>query len=174
MHYGALKTVDIADGPGVRVTLFVSGCHIHCEGCQNAIAQDFSYGGEFTENTLNEILTALEPDYIEGFTLCGGEPFSVENQGTCLSIVKAVKEKFPQKSIWCYSGYYFENLPKTRYTESFLKCIDILVEGPFLLLKRDISDFNRWRGSTNQRIVDVQATLQARRKIFLKNMPNNG
>ena len=173
MYFGNLKLVDIADGPGVRVTLFVSGCHIHCLGCQNKDAQSFTFGKEFTQDTLTTILKALEPDYISGFTLCGGEPFSVENQEICSHIVKEIKNKYPDKSIWAYSGYYLENIPQTDYTSDLLSNIDVLIEGPFVLSLRDISDLNRWRGSTNQRVLDMPETLKEKKKVYLKNIPNN-
>ena len=173
MYFGNLKLVDIADGPGVRVTLFVSCCHIHCLGCQNKDAQSFTFGKEFIEDTLTTILKALEPDYISGVTLCGGEPISVENQEMCSHIVKEIKNKYPDKSIWVYSGYYLENIPQTDYTADLLSNIDVLIEGPFILSLRDISDLNRWRGSTNQRVLDIPETLKKKKKVYLKNIPNN-
>lgn len=173
MYFGAIKKTDVADGPGVRVTLFVSGCSIHCPGCHNPAAQDFKYGQEFSDNTLSDILTALQPDYIEGFTLCGGEPFAVENQQCCYNILKKIRETYPGKSIWAYSGYYLETIPHTAFTNEILKLIDVLVEGPFILDLRDITSYNVWRGSTNQRILDIPETLKAGRKIYLKNISNN-
>lgn len=173
MHYGNLDKTDIADGPGVRVTLFVSGCPIHCRGCQNECAWDFKYGKEVTKDIINDIIAALKPDYIDGFTLCGGEPFAKENQMLCYTILKTIKTIYPNKSIWCYSGYYLETIPNTEYKNKMLELIDVLVEGPYVEELRDITSFNAWRGSTNQKIIDMKQTLKQNTKIYLKGMPNN-
>lgn len=173
MYYCGINKLDIANGPGVRVTLFVSGCHIHCKGCHNLKAQDFSYGNIFTIETVKLLLDYLSPNFIEGFTLCGGEPFSVGNQEECAKLLKIIKKEYPDKSIWCFSGYYLEDIPETTFTKTLLENIDVLIEGPFILEKRDITDLNRWRGSTNQRVIDLKETLKTRKKIFLKDIPNN-
>lgn len=173
MNYGAIKFFDVADGPGVRVTLFVSGCHIKCPGCQNACAQDFHYGELFTEDTLNRILTALKSDFISGFTLCGGEPFSVENQAVCAYILSTVKKAYPNKSIWCYTGYSLGAIPETDYKQIMFDNIDVIVDGPYLENRRDISDLNRWRGSTNQRVIDLKETRKQNKKVYVKGIPNN-
>lgn len=167
MNYGALKFFDVADGPGVRVTLFVSGCHIKCKGCQNECAQDFSYGQPFTENTLKSILTALKSDFITGFTLCGGEPFSVENQPVCANILSAIKSTLPDKSIWCYTGYSIGAIPETDYKQKMLENIDVLIDGPYIEKLRDISNANNWRGSTNQRVINLKETLKQDKLILL-------
>lgn len=173
MNYGNIKFFDVADGPGVRVTLFVSGCHIHCKGCQNECAQDFSYGRPFTEDTLKTILTALKSDFITGFTLCGGEAFSVENQAVCAHILSTIKKVYPNKSIWCYTGYSLDAIPETDYKQIMFDNIDVIVDGPYIEKLKDISDLNRWRGSTNQRVIDLKETLKQDKKIYLKNIPNN-
>lgn len=168
MNYGVLKTLDVADGPGIRVTLFVSGCHIHCKGCQNLCSQAFDYGQKFTSEVLQDILSAMSFDYIEGFTLCGGEPFSPENQETCYYILKEIKRSYPNKTIWCYTGYYLEFIPFTKYKDKMLNLIDVLVEGPYIEKLRDITSFNLWRGSTNQNLVDIKKTLNSNKKILWK------
>ncbi len=158
MYYGNIKKMDIADGEGVRVSLFVSGCNIHCKGCFNADTWDFCYGKPFTEETQKEILKALEPDFISGLTVLGGEPFELENQRSLLPFVKKVREAFPKKNIWFYSGYIYEEdlLPPDgkrhcEVTEELLSLIDVLVDGPFVLEKKDLS--LAFRGSSNQRIL---------------------
>jgi len=162
MNYANIKKFDIADGTGVRVSLFVSGCRHHCKGCFQPETWDFNYGNPFTPKTENEIIEALAPDYISGLTLLGGEPFEPENQVVLYPFVKKVKELYPQKNIWCYSGYTFEELlsdshPVTDVTLDFLKLIDVLVDGKFILELKNIS--LQFRGSSNQRILDVQKSL---------------
>ena len=160
MYYGEIKKVDIANGEGVRVSLFVSGCNIHCKGCFNAATWDFCYGQEFTQDTEKEILDALNHDYISGLTVLGGEPFEIENQKVLTPFLKKVKNQFPQKNIWCYSGYIYETdlLDKNgrRHidsTDEMLSYIDVLVDGPFILDEKDIS--LTFRGSRNQRILNL-------------------
>ena len=110
MNYAAIKKYDVANGPGVRVSLFVSGCRHHCKGCFNSEAWDFEYGNPFGKNDMNELLEALDKEYIEGFSVLGGEPFEPENRETVLNILRTVREHFPNKTIWCYSGFLFEEL----------------------------------------------------------------
>ena len=110
MNYATIKPIDVANGPGVRVSLFVSGCTHHCKGCFNSEAWDFNYGKPFEKQAEEEIFSALSPDYIEGFSLLGGEPFEPQNQETLLPFLRKLKDKFPNKSIWCYSGYSFEDI----------------------------------------------------------------
>lgn len=173
MYYGNLKKTDIADGPGIRVTLFVSGCLLHCKGCQNKCCWDFNYGKELNDEVISDIITYLKPDYIRGFTLCGGEPFSQNNQLSCYNILNKIKHIYPEKDIWCYTGYYLETIPYTKYKYDMLKLIDVLVEGPYIEDLRDITSFNIWRGSTNQRIIDIKETLKQNKKIYLKGISNN-
>jgi anaerobic ribonucleoside-triphosphate reductase activating protein len=163
MYYGALKNCDIANGIGVRVTLFVSGCTNCCEGCFNPDTWDFKYGDPFTEETEEEILKMLEPDYIRGFTVLGGEPFEPENQRVLVELLRRVRAELPGKDIWSYSGYSFDVDMKPggkaycEVTDEMLSMLDILVDGEFVLEKKDIS--LRFRGSSNQRIIDVKTSL---------------
>ena len=160
MYYGEIKKLDIANGDGVRVSLFVSGCRIHCPGCFNAMTWDFCYGKEFTQDTEKEIIEALEKDFISGLTVLGGEPFEPENQKVLAPFLKKVKELFPKKNIWCYSGYIYETellaengKAHTEVTEEMLSYIDVLVDGPFVEELKDISLV--FRGSSNQRILKL-------------------
>lgn len=158
MYFGAIKKIDIANGEGVRVSLFVSGCRNCCKGCFQKETWDFCYGKEFTQDTQEEILEALKPDYIAGLSVLGGEPFEEENQEVLAAFLKKVKEIFPNKDIWCYTGYVYDVdlLPEdgrkhTPYTQTMLDCIDVLVDGPFVEELKDISLL--FRGSRNQRIL---------------------
>ena len=159
MNYGEIKKYDIADGPGVRVTLFVSGCRHHCKGCFNAETWDFHYGNPYTEKTEKEILDALNHPYIAGLTLLGGEPFEPENQEELVRLLKEIKENYPKKNIWCYTGYtYDKDLLEggkvyTPFTEEMLSYIDTLVDGQFIESQKDIT--LKFRGSANQRILDL-------------------
>lgn len=161
MHYGNIKKTDIADGEGVRVTLFVSGCRNCCEGCFNPDTWDFEFGKEFTSETEKEIFEALSQSYISGLTLLGGEPFEVENQRVLVPFVERVRKQFPEKNIWCYTGYVLETdlqaadgKAHCEVTEKFLSLIDTLVDGPFMLTLKDIS--LKFRGSKNQRIIHLK------------------
>ena len=159
MNYGNIKNFDISDGPGVRVSLFVSGCRNHCPGCFNQETWDFGFGRPFTEETLGEILNHLAPDYIQGFTLIGGEPFEPENQEVLAGVLTTVRETYPKKDIWCYTGYTLEKdlVPGgskyTPWTDTMLKAIDVLVDGKFIEAEKDIS--LQFRGSRNQRILHL-------------------
>lgn len=162
MYYGNIKKCDIADGEGVRVSLFVSGCTHRCKGCFQPETWDFEYGKFFGEDAMEEILEALKPAYIDGLTLLGGEPFEPKNQIDLYPFVKKVKQLYPQKDIWCYSGYTLEELlgdtkANIDVTPELLKLIDVLVDGEFIEEKKNIS--LRFRGSENQRIIDVKKTL---------------
>lgn len=160
MYYGELKKCDIANGPGVRVSLFVSGCRNCCPGCFNKETWDFQYGEPYTQETEAEILKLLEPDYIEGFSLLGGEPFEPENQEVLEDLLRKIKTKYPEKTIWCYTGYLYDQDLKpggkvfTDHTEGMLSCIDTLVDGRFIEEEKDIT--LRFRGSRNQRILDLK------------------
>ena len=153
MNYGEIKKYDIADGPGVRVTLFVSGCRHHCKGCFNAETWDFHYGNPYTEKTEKEILDALNHPYIAGLTLLGGEPFEPENQRELVKLLKKVREMYPKKNIWSYSGYVYGRA-YTEVTDEMLSYIDVLVDGPFV---EDLKDITlQFRGSSNQRILNLR------------------
>lgn len=160
MNYGMLKPFDIADGPGVRVSLFVSGCRNECEGCFNRQTWDFAYGEPFTEETEREILNDLKPYYINGFTLLGGEPFEPENQAVLSGFLGQIRKTYPEKDIWCYTGYTYEKDLRpggekyTQWTDAMLDAIDVLVDGRFVLALKDIS--LQYRGSSNQRILDLR------------------
>ncbi|WP_294407117.1 anaerobic ribonucleoside-triphosphate reductase activating protein [uncultured Ruminococcus sp.] len=165
MNYGEIKNYDIANGEGVRVSLFVSGCTHHCKGCFNEMTWDFNYGKPFTEQTQQEILEMLAPDYIDGLTLLGGEPLEQSNQRALLPFIKKVREMYPNKSIWCYTGYTLEEdlLKESRarceVTDELLSMIDVLVDGKFILERKNIS--LAFRGSDNQRIIDLPASLSS-------------
>jgi anaerobic ribonucleoside-triphosphate reductase activating protein len=170
MNYAKINPNDIANGTGVRVTLFVSGCTHHCKGCFNSETWDFNYGTPFTEETEDKILELLKPDYIEGLTLLGGEPMEPQNQKALLSLLKKVKKEFPQKNIWCYSGYLFDSeiikgRAHTDVTDELLSCIDVLVDGRFMEDKKNI--MLKFRGSENQRIIDVEESIR-QNKVILK------
>ena len=166
MHYGELKTCDIANGAGVRVTLFVSGCTNRCPGCFQPQTWDFCYGRPFTAETEAEIFAELDKSYVDGLTLLGGEPFEPANQPTLTALLRQVKARYPHKNVWCFTGFRLgEELltegcyPRTEYTDEMLSYIDILVDGRFRQEEKDIS--LQFRGSRNQRIIDLNATRQA-------------
>lgn len=164
MHYGEIKNCDIANGIGVRVSLFVSGCTNHCEGCFQPETWDFNYGNDFTEETENRILEMLAPDYICGLTVLGGEPFEPENQRVLVDFLREVRRKYPEKSIWCFTGFTLEMLETEgthchcEATEEMLSLIDVLVDGRFDKNKKNIS--LRFRGSENQRLIDLNLTRE--------------
>lgn len=164
MNYATIKNCDIANGPGVRISLFVSGCTHRCKGCFNEVAWDFDYGQPFTQETIEEILNMLAPPHIAGITLLGGEPFEPQNQPALLDLLRQIKAKMPEKSIWAFSGYLFEKdilagrLGPKEITQEFVSYLDVLVDGPFILEKKDL--MLRFRGSSNQRLIDVKASLQ--------------
>ena len=165
MNYATIKNCDIANGPGVRVSLFVSGCTHRCPGCFNEVAWDFNYGEPFTQETIDSILEMLKPAYVRGLTLLGGEPFEPQNQPALLDLLRQIKDKMPQKSIWAFSGYLFDRdimswrLGPREITEEILSYLDVLVDGPFVEAKKNLS--LRFRGSENQRLIDVPASLAA-------------
>ena len=178
MKYANIKKYDIANGPGVRVSLFVSGCKHHCKGCFNEIAWDFNYGKEFSSDVQDEIIAALKPDYIEGLTILGGEPFEPENQRGLLSfshgdheeqagrfaLIKRVREELPKKTIWAFSGFILDkeilgiSRANCEVTNELLSLIDVLVDGRFEEDKKDIALI--FKGSSNQRIIDLRKTLK--------------
>lgn len=164
MNYGEIKNYDIANGPGVRVTLFVSGCRHHCKGCFNPDTWDFQYGRAYTKETEDEILEMLGNRPIRGLTLLGGEPLEPENQEALLPLLRRAKELYPQKDIWCFSGYRFDKdilekmLPRYDFTEEFLSYLDVLVDGEFVLEKKNL--MLKFKGSENQRIILVPESLK--------------
>ncbi|MDD4474913.1 MAG: anaerobic ribonucleoside-triphosphate reductase activating protein [Eubacteriales bacterium] len=164
MNYAKIKPHDISNGTGIRVSLFVSGCNHGCKGCFNSEAWDFGYGKPYTEAQTEQILKSLEPDYIKGFSLLGGEPFDPNNQPTVLEILKRVKSEYPEKSVWCYTGYDLEKellagkAESIETVEEILGYIDILVDGRFVEELKNIKI--KFRGSENQRIIDVKKSLK--------------
>ncbi len=170
MYYADIKKADVANGIGVRISLFVSGCTHHCKGCFNEEAWDFHYGNEFTEREIDKILDLMNHPYIAGLTLLGGEPLEHVNQQGILPLLRKVKEKFPDKNIWCYSGYTFEKdilgrmYKEWEETPELLSYIDVLVDGKFEEDKKDIK--LRFRGSSNQRIIDVKKSLKENKTVL--------
>ncbi len=172
MNYATIKWYDIANGEGVRISLFVSGCTHRCKNCFNEIAWDFSYGEVFDEAVQEKILTELGSSYIAGLSLLGGEPLEPQNQEALLPFIKEVKRRYPDKSIWCYTGYVLDEktgllTAKERnatVTAELISCFDVLVDGPFV---EDLKDIRlKFRGSSNQRVIDVKETL-AQKKCVL-------
>ena len=162
MNYATIKNCDIANGPGVRVSLFVSGCTHRCPGCFNEVAWDFDYGEPFTQEVMDSILEMLRPAYIRGLTLLGGEPFEPQNQGAVVELLRKIKTQMPEKSIWAFSGYLFDrDILSGRLGDcrEYLSYLDVLVDGPFVEAKKNLS--LRFRGSENQRLIDVPASLAA-------------
>lgn len=165
MNYAEIKYCDVANGPGVRTSLFVSGCSHHCPGCFNEIAWDFNYGKPFTQDTIDSIIESLKPDYIQGLTLLGGEPFEYSNQKGLLPLVRQVREVLPQKDIWCFTGFLFdkdiiENMcKKWKETNELLSYIDVLVDGRFV---EELKNLNlKFKGSENQRTILVNESLKS-------------
>ena len=171
MNYAEIKYCDIANGVGVRTSLFVSGCTHHCKGCFNKDTWDFDYGRVFDEETEKDILKSLEPSYIQGLTLLGGEPFEPVNQRALVPFLEKVKEQFPGKDIWCYTGYTLEQLQgesrgRCEVTDRMLELIDVLVDGEFAESLYDIS--LTFRGSSNQRIINVPLTLKSGNVVLME------
>ena len=164
MNYGEIKNYDIANGEGVRVSLFVSGCTHHCKNCFNPETWSFEYGKPFSKETEDYIIECLSPDYIDGLSLLGGEPFEPQNQQVLLPFLRRVRSELPDKTIWCYTGYLFdkellsESRARCKFTDEMLSMIDVLVDGEFVQALHDIS--LAFRGSSNQRIIDVQKSLE--------------
>lgn len=171
MNYAAIKSYDVANGPGVRVSLFVSGCTHRCKGCFNAEAWDFNYGEPFTPQVEEQIISYLKPWYIRGFSLLGGEPFEPENQRDLLPLLQEVRRRYPDKSIWCFTGFRLEDEllrdgshPRCAVTDDLLSCIDVLVDGRFVAAEKDIR--LQFRGSRNQRVLDLPKTLAAGQPVI--------
>lgn len=172
MFVADIKEIDIQDGEGVRVSIYVSGCHFHCPGCHNKQAWNFDYGREFTEKDIDYIIDLMDKDYISGLSILGGEPMELINQKGLVPLVNKVKEKFPNKNIWCYTGYDFEKdvlgnmIPKFSWTKDFLKKIDVMVDGQFVEEKKLVD--LKFRGSYNQRKIDVQKSLETNSLVTMK------
>lgn len=177
MNYATIKNCDIANGPGVRISLFVSGCTHHCKGCFNEVAWDFDYGEPFTQQTIWTILDMMKPGYIKGLTLLGGEPFEPQNQGPIVELLRQVKKAYPQKSIWAFSGYLYEKITSHTLgdwavTQEFLSYLDVLVDGPFVEEKKNLA--LRFRGSENQRLIDMPATLASGKIVLWEDWQTEG
>ena len=170
MYFSEIKECDIANGPGVRVTVFVSGCTHHCNGCFNEMTWDFQYGREFTKEDMEKIIKLLEPSYIAGLTLLGGEPMEYVNQQGLLPLLRREKEQYPDKTIWCYTGYLYDRdildnfCGKWEETRELLSYLDVIVDGEFVEAQKDIS--LRFRGSSNQRIIDVKKSQEMGRTVM--------
>ena len=164
MNYAEIKKCDVANGPGVRVSLFVSGCTHHCKECFNKETWDFQFGKPFTQDTINEILKLLSPDYIKGITLLGGEPMEQVNQKGLLPLLRQIREKLPDKTVWCFTGYDYEKdvlgrmVPEWEETKEFLSYLDVLVDGEFKIEQKDLGLI--FKGSANQRTIMVQESLK--------------
>jgi anaerobic ribonucleoside-triphosphate reductase activating protein len=177
MYYGEIKNCDIANGIGVRVSLFVSGCTNHCEHCFQPQTWDFSYGQPFTSQTEEYLLKLLSPSHINGLTLLGGEPFEPENQRALYPFLLRVRQQYPQKTIWAFSGFTLEELlkegshPHCEVTEKILSLIDVLVDGRFVEALKDIS--LRFRGSKNQRVIDLNQSRKAGKIVLWKKETEN-
>lgn len=178
MNYAEIKNCDIANGPGVRVSLFVSGCTHKCPGCFNAVAWDFAYGKPFTQETIDHILELMKPSYIQGLTLLGGEPFEPQNQPAVVELLRQVKKQYPEKSIWAFSGYLFDKdilakrLGPWEITREYLSYLDVLVDGPFIEAQKNLG--LRFRGSTNQRLIDVKASLESGELVLWQDWQGDG
>lgn len=172
MYYADIKRCDVANGPGVRVSLFVSGCTHHCKECFNPETWDFHYGKPFTQETEDLIIEYLKPDYIKGITLLGGEPMEHENQKGLLPLVQRIRREYPDKTIWCFTGYDFEKditgrmMQEWEETGELLKCFDVMVDGEFMIDKKDLGLV--FKGSSNQRTICVQESLKEGKMIYWK------
>ena len=167
MNFADIRPIDVANGPGVRVSIFVSGCTHHCKECFNPETWDFAYGAPFTENEVEAILKHLAPTHIKGLSVLGGEPFEPENQQAVLELIHRVREQYPHKDVWCYSGYLFEALRDGKvgsHSRALLEQLDVLVDGPFVIEKKDLS--LRFRGSSNQRLIDVPESMKTGEVVF--------
>ena len=171
MNYALIRENDIANGPGVRTSLFVSGCRHHCKGCFNPETWNFNYGQPFTQTEIDKIISLTEPSFVEGLTLLGGEPFEPENQKALIDLLNQFKEKLPNKNIWCYSGFTFESdlFPKAKESKEnimeMLSLIDVLVDGKFIEELKNPA--LRFRGSSNQNIIDVKSSLSQSKMVLL-------
>ena len=178
MNYATIKPRDIANGPGVRVSLFVSGCTHRCPGCFNSEAWDFDYGQPFDQAVIDRILSDLSPSFVKGLTLLGGEPFEPRNQGPIVDLLRQIKAKYPEKSIWAFSGYLFDRdilpgrLGDPEITREYLGYLDVLVDGPFIEAQKNLS--LRFRGSANQRLIDVPKSLASGTVVLWEDWQGDG
>lgn len=172
MYYADIKQYDVANGPGIRVSLFVSGCTHHCKNCFNQVTWDFHYGQEFTPKVMEKVLEYLKPDYVKGLTLLGGEPMEHSNQQGLLPLLRKIREVYPGKDIWCFTGYDFDKDVKGRMllewpeTEELLSYIDVLVDGPFIEELKSVA--LRFKGSSNQRTIDVKKSLETGKTVLVE------
>lgn len=164
MNYAKITKHDIANGRGVRVVLWVSGCSHHCTGCQNPDTWDDDYGSRFEASDLSDIITLLREDWISGLTLSGGDPLKPSNVDICTIVAACAKSNVPNKDIWCWTGYTWDEIIAREDCKYILQCIDVLVDGEFIQDKYDIS--LKWRGSSNQRVIDVKKSLQAGKVVL--------
>lgn len=174
MYYSTIKDCDIANGPGVRISIFVSGCTNHCRNCFQPQTWDFEYGEPFTVDTEAHITELMKPDYIQGLTLLGGEPMEPQNQRALLPFVRHVRAEYPDKDVWCFTGFTFEMLktegshPRCEVTDEFLAQLDVLVDGRFVEELK--SPALRFRGSSNQRLIDMKRTLAEGRVVLMPDL----
>ena len=170
MNYADIKRIDVANGPGIRVSLFVSGCTHHCKNCFNVETWDFNYGKAFTNHTMDTIIEYMKPDYIKGITLLGGEPLEPSNQEGLIPLLKTIKETYPEKTIWCFTGYLFDKdilddmWEKYPFTKEFMSYIDVMVDGPFMEEQKSLN--LKFKGSANQRTILVQESLQKKEVVL--------
>ena len=162
MRYNKIRKMDIADGPGVRVSIFMQGCSFNCKNCFNPETHDFTGGKEFTEETINRVLELCDKDYVKGLSILGGEPMHPKNIEGTTELAKCFKKKFPEKNLWVWSGFTFD---KDLKNKEALKYIDVLVDGQY------VDELHNpkleWRGSSNQRVIDVQQSLKANKVVLL-------
>lgn len=166
IHYGNIKWLDVADGPGVRVAIYVSGCSVECEGCHNAVAWDYNYGEKFNKHHMDKIITSLKDNVIEGFSILGGEPLDKRNREDVFAMIEFVRQEVPNKSIWLWTSYTIEQIIwQNIIPRSVIEKIDVIVDGKFILAERDIS--LKFRGSKNQRVIDVKKYLKNEKDYIL-------
>ncbi len=162
MRYNKIRKMDISNGPGVRVSIFMQGCAFHCKNCFNPETWDFKLGEEFTDKTIDKVLELADKDYIVGLSILGGEPMHPVNIEGTTKLAKAFKEKYPNKTIWCWTGFLFD---KDLKDKEVIKYIDVLIDGQY---KDELHDFRlKWCGSSNQRVIDVQKSLKRNKVILL-------
>lgn len=162
MHYNTIRKMDISNGPGVRVSIFMQGCVFHCKNCFNPETWDFNNGKEFNDDVINHVLDLCDQSYIKGLSILGGEPMHPKNIEGTTKLAKAFKERFPEKNLWCWSGYSFEEL----HDKEILKYADVLVDGKYI--DELHNPLLKWKGSSNQRVIDVQKSLKRNKVVLLK------